>query len=212
MPFKIRNYRFVDLLTRLFDREQGPLELGAASPGIALETEDGQELDLLRGWRRYGQFLFQGPTAGQFSEFALDNPGPSRTLIRVEMLWCTSLTGADTFTPKVSFGLSFGGWSDQGAGGPLDARNRTVGGFPISAGHIWARSTAAATGGSRFGIIHAGAGDVNKNLYASRAESRVVLDPGTTFLVATGTVNSQSRIGIVWAERSIEKSELLPVL
>lgn len=205
-----RSRRYLDLLSRLFNAPEGRVAIGDISPGIALETEDAQELDLPRGWRRYGQVWSVAAVAGQAGEFILDNPASSKTLIRVEALGFLSATAAgDSCQLKLGFGVSLAGWTDQGAGQPMDDRIRSVGGYQISAGHLYTRNSATSFGGARFGILYPAANNVMQ--YASRAEARVVLDPGSSLIWSGTTQNIVQRAFCVWTERFYDSWEKFPV-
>lgn len=211
MALPNQSRRFLDLLTRVFNAPEGKVMIGDISPGIALETEDAQELDLPRGWRRYGQVVSGGAVASQSAEIGFDNPAGSKTLIRVEAMAALSATAAGDscvvgFTSGVNFAAT---WSDQGAGGVLDTRVRTTGGYQIGAGHFWRRTAAVGTTTSRFTILYPTANNVMT--YAARAECKAVLDPGQQMIFSFLTQNIVQRVLLVYAERYFDTWEKFPV-
>jgi len=207
---KASTRRFFQLLTRLFNvTQESPVSIGAISPGIALETEDAQELDLLRGWRRFGLAVSPGPVAGQFIEFLLDNPAASKTLIRLEAIAVFSASAGDSFGLRQTNGGSLATFTAQGSGVPLDQRVRTTGGYQNSAATLYARTSAAVFGGARFATLYTPV--ANTPVYASRAEARVVLDPGTQLLVSGQALNAVQKLGLIWAERDFDSWEKYPI-
>lgn len=206
-----RNRRFGDLLSRLFDRAEAPLLIGPASPSLALDTEDAAELDLLRGWRRYAVTLDVPANVGQFGELILNNPAVSKTLLRLEGIGLES-GGANTIRIGLAFGGALGAFTARGGGNPMDGRNRVVGGFQRSAADLWTRTTAAGFGGTACEFYFIAAADALKLFTLTRPETRYVLEPGSQLVFTANALNTGIQVNLFWLERSLEKSELLPVL
>lgn len=201
MPNNINVGRYAGALTKLLSMK----EPGSAIPALAteifpvLELESAYAADraFLMGEKRSGFGASVAAVAGEVGAIKLRNPASSGVIAVVEEARFCALVSATTHL----WGLA--GDTDLAASG-----NSSVcdGRYGVTGGNSACKVSSATSSGSllstQIGIVRTNANDT------LLFNPRVVLPPGTGFVLQSNSVNIGILYSFVWRERAIEPSEL----